>query len=193
MPLEPPESASHLPSMLRAQRGLVSLRAALCQVQFPASMHEATAAHHRLAYDELLLLQLYMAMRRHVLTRERAGISHPLDGPALAALRGAVPFMLTGDQQRSIADVLDDMASPRPMNRLLLGDVGTGKTLVAAHALAVVADAETQAAMMAPTEVLALQYAAAVGPLLDASGVRWALLTGSTPAAERPSAITCSG
>lgn len=175
----------HLPSLLRSERGMLPLRAALREVQFPHSMLEAAAAHRRLAYDELLLLQLYMAMRRHALTREHAGIVHPLDGPALSALRGAIPFVLTGDQQRSIDDILADMASPRPMNRLLLGDVGTGKTLVAAHALAVAADADTQAAMMAPTEVLALQYAQAVGPLLDAAGVRWALLTGSTPAAER--------
>ena len=175
----------HLPSRLRSLRGMLPLRAALREVQFPHSMQEAVAAHRRLAYDELLLLQLYMAMRRHALTREHAGISHPLDGPALSALRGAVPFVLTGDQQCSIGDVLEDMASPRPMNRLLLGDVGTGKTLVAAHALAVAADGDTQAAMMAPTEVLALQYSAAVGPLLDAAGVKWTLLTGSTPAAER--------
>jgi len=71
------------------------------------------------------------------------------------------------------------------MNRLLLGDVGTGKTVVAAHALAVCADSGTQAAMMAPTEVLAAQYASAVGPLLDATGIPWALLTGSTKPAER--------
>ncbi len=76
------------------------------------------------------------------------------------------------------------------MNRLLLGDVGTGKTLVAAHALAVAADSGSQAAMMAPTEVLATQYSAAVGPLLDASGVTWALLTGSTPAAQRRSVLS---
>ena len=175
----------HLPSQLRSERGLVSLRSALRDVQFPHTMLEAAAAHRRLAYDELLLLQLYMAMRRHALTREHAGIEHPLDGPALAALRGAVPFDLTCDQEHAVEDVLADMASAHPMNRLLLGDVGTGKTLVAAHALAVAADAGAQAAMMAPTEVLASQYAQAVGPLLEQAGVRWALLTGSTPAPER--------
>jgi len=81
--------------------------------------------------------------------------------------------------------VLVDVASSQPMNRLLLGDVGTGKTLVAAHALAAAADSGSQSAMMAPTEVLAIQYAGALGPLLDTSGVAWGLLTGSTPAAER--------
>ncbi len=175
----------HLPSALRVSRGLVPLRTALSDVHFPASMDDAEAARRRLVYDELFQLQLYMALRRHALTREHAGFSHPLDGPKLAALRAAVPFELTGDQHVAIAEVLGDMAEPRPMNRMLLGDVGTGKTLVAAHALAAAADAGSQAAMMAPTEVLAIQYAGALGPLLDAAGIRWALLTGSTPAAER--------
>ncbi len=180
----------HLPGSLRAERGLVPLHVALRDVHFPPALSDAVSAHHRLAYDELLLLQLYMAMRRHSLTREQAGVAHSLEGSALAALRGAVPFELTGDQNRSIAEVLTDMSEPRPMNRLLLGDVGTGKTLVAAHALAVAADAGAQAAMMAPTEVLATQYSHAVGPLLDAAGVSWALLTGSTAAAYRREILT---
>ena len=175
----------HLPAALRSSRGLVSLRAALRHVHFPHSMAEAHDAHRRLVYDELLTLQVYMAMRRHSLTRERAGFAHNLEGPALAALRGAIPFELTGDQQRSIDEVLADVASPQPMNRLLLGDVGTGKTLVAAHALAAAADSGSQSAMMAPTEVLAIQYAGALGSLLDTAGISWGLLTGSTPAAER--------
>ena len=86
---------------------------------------------------------------------------------------------------KATAEILADMHEPQPMNRMLLGDVGTGKTLVAAQALACAADAGAQAAMMAPTEVLANQYAGAVGPLLDAAGIRWALLTGSTPPAQR--------
>lgn len=175
----------HLPSALRIRHGLVSLRTALRDVQFPPSMEAAGAARDRLAFDELLLLQLYMAMRRHTVTRERAGVAHVTAGPALAALHAAVPFVLTADQDRAIAEILADMASRHPMNRLLLGDVGTGKTLVAAHALAMVADTGSQAAMMAPTEVLALQYAHAVGPLLDAAGITWATLTGSTSGTER--------
>jgi ATP-dependent DNA helicase RecG len=148
-------------------------------------MDEARQAHRRLAYDELLLLQLYMAMRRHSLTRERAGFTHKTDGAALTKLRTAIPFELTSDQRHAIAEILADVGSSHPMNRLLLGDVGTGKTLVAAHALAAAVDSGSQAAMMAPTEVLAHQYAGALGPLLDEIGVTWGLLTGSTPAAER--------
>ncbi|NTU70339.1 MAG: ATP-dependent DNA helicase RecG [Coriobacteriia bacterium] len=180
----------HIPAALRSRRGLVPLHAALRDVHFPATRHDSDAARLRLTYDELLLLQLYMGMRRHSVTREQAGIAHRLDGAALAALRGAIRFDLTGDQIAAIHEVLFDMSEPRPMNRLLLGDVGTGKTVIAAHALAVAADAGAQGAMMAPTEVLAQQYANAVGPLLDAANVTWALLTGSTPAAQRRETLT---
>lgn len=175
----------HLPAALRIERGLVPLSHALSVIQFPQSMADAASARLRLAYDELLMLQLYMAMRRHALTREQAGLAHRVDGPALEALRAAIPFELTADQTRATTEILADMAEPRPMNRMLLGDVGTGKTLVAAQALAAAADTGSQAAMMAPTEVLATQYAEKVGPLLDAAGVAWTLLTGSTPAAKR--------
>lgn len=173
----------HLSVDLRIARGLVPLATALRDIHFPASMEVARAARVRLVYDELLLLQLYMAMRRYALTREHAGVAHRTDGPLLNALRERMPFVLTADQQRASTEILADMAEPRPMNRLLLGDVGTGKTLVAALALAAAADTGSQAAMMAPTEVLAIQYAEKVGPLLDGIGVQWRLLTGSTPAA----------
>ena len=175
----------HLPASLRIKRDLVSLGSALRGIHFPDSIATADSARHRLAYDELLLLQLYMAMRRHSLTRENAGIAHVIEGPHLRALREAIPFELTADQARATEEILNDMAEPRPMNRLLLGDVGTGKTVVAAQALACVADSGAQAAMMAPTEVLATQYAEKVGPLLDAADIRWGLLTGSTSAARR--------
>lgn len=175
----------HIPSQLRIKRGIVALSAALRDVHFPSDMPSALAARERLAYDELLTLQLYMAMRRYALTRESAGISHVVDGTMLKQLRTELPFTLTEDQARALDEVLQDMVQPRPMNRLLLGDVGTGKTLVAALALAAVADTGSQAAMMAPTEVLATQYAEKVGPLLDAVGITWSLLTGSTSAAAR--------
>jgi len=175
----------HLPSDLRIRHDLVSLHTALRDMHFPVSMAEALAARTRLAFDELLLLQLYMAIRRYALTAERAGIAHKTDGPILTKLRAEIPFTMTADQDAAISEVLGDMASRHPMNRLLLGDVGTGKTLVAAHGLAAAADTGGQAAMMAPTEVLATQYAGALGPLLDASGISWATLTGSTTAPER--------
>ena len=174
-----------LPSSLRIRRDLVPLRLALRDVHFPVSAHRRDAARRRLAYDELLTIQLAMALRRYELVDERPGHRHSVTGPALSALRLALPFELTSDQARSATEILADMASARPMNRMLLGDVGTGKTAVAALALACVADSGTQGAMMAPTEVLATQYAGKVGPLLDAAGIAWALLTGSTSAKRR--------
>ena len=104
-------------------------------------------------------------------------------------MRDTLPFSLTNDQTRASAEILEAMGADVPMGRMLLGDVGTGKTAVAALALAAVHDSGTQAAMMAPTEVLAEQYAHRVGPLLDSAGIPWVSLTGSTPAAVRASAL----
>lgn len=174
-----------LPAELRARHDLMPLAAALAAIHFPSSSAELASARRRLAFDELFAVQMAMSLRRHRLVEERTGHAHLTSGDALAALRDAVPFDLTHDQASAVEAILRDMAAPHPMNRMLLGDVGTGKTAVAAHALAVCADSGTQAAMMAPTEVLATQYARAVGPLLDTAGVSWALLTGGTPASER--------
>jgi len=174
-----------LPVSLRVKHGLIPLTGALEAIHRPVSERELEEARRRLAYDELLAIELVVASRRHRASLAPGARPHVTDGVALGRLRAAIPYQLTGDQQRAIAEILADMASPHCMNRLLLGDVGTGKTVVAAHALAACADSGTQAAMMAPTEVLATQYASAVGTLLDAAGIPWALLTGSTPAAER--------
>lgn len=174
-----------LPGDLRARRGLAPLATALRDIHFPPDLVARDAARRRLAYEELLHLQLAMATRRHALVDERDGFAHRADGPARAAALSALPFTLTGDQARALDEITTDMSSLRPMNRMLLGDVGTGKTAVAAIALATAADSGTQSAMMAPTEVLARQYSRAVGPLLDRAGVSWRLLTGSTPAGER--------
>ena len=108
-----------------------------------------------------------------------------VDGPCVHALEKALPFTLTDDQARACSEVKALMAADAAMNHLVLGDVGTGKTMVAAFALACAADSGTQALMMAPTEILAVQHAASIGPLMDAAGISWGLLTGSTPAAER--------
>ena len=174
-----------LPSEIRAARELMPLAAAFRAIHFPRSMAERSEARRRLAFDELFAIQIAMASRRHVLVNERPGHGHDVDGPRLAAFRAGLPFALTADQTDAITAILADMAGPHPMNRMLLGDVGTGKTVVAGHAIAACADSGTQAAMMAPTEVLAGQYCRALAPLLDAAGISWALLTGSTKAAER--------
>ena len=161
------------------------LARAVRAVHFPADAAEAEEARRRLAYDELCLLQLALAARRDSSLPGVHPVRHVVDGPYAQKVRDAMPFAPTEDQERAVAEILADMAGPRPMNRLLLGDVGTGKTAVATLVLGAVADTGTQAAVMAPTGVLAAQYAEKVGPVLDEAGVGWALLTGATPAAER--------
>ncbi|MGN0073242.1 MAG: ATP-dependent DNA helicase RecG [Coriobacteriales bacterium] len=173
-----------LPAALRAQRGLMGRKAALRAVHFPSSARQLEQARRRLAYEEVLRLQLEMMLRRN---RELSGcrpVSHAA-GPATAALQRGLPFELTADQARAVAEIRADMEAPRPMNRMLLGDVGCGKTVVAAFALALAADSGCQAAMMAPTEILARQHAEKLGPLLQQAGVSSALLTGSATAAQR--------
>lgn len=179
-----------LPARLRLLRALDPLASALRNIHFPQTSDDIVRARRRLAYDELLAVQLAMALRRQRQVHDLPGTAHRTGGPALSRLRESLPFTLTAEQSAAVTAILGDMAAPHPMNRLLLGDVGTGKTVVAAHALAACADSGSQAAMMAPTEVLAIQYARAVGPLLDASGVSWAMLTGSTAPAERRRTLT---
>lgn len=177
--------ADWLPSRLAASHGLMTLARALREVHFPSSLAAAERARRRLAYDELLCLQLALLTRRDLELSDVEPIVHVTSGPHLEALLDALPFSLTDEQRLAADQILADMAAPRVMNRLLLGDVGTGKTAVAAVALAACADTGTQAAVMAPTSVLARQYAEKLGPVLDAAHVSWALVTGSTPDGER--------
>lgn len=177
-----------LPSALVARHGLMTRARALREIHYPDDLGASRAARRRLAYDELLCLQLALLTRRRIEVGGHEPKRHVIEGPHLSALLRALPFKLTDEQEAAVSDILSDMAAPHIMNRLLLGDVGTGKTAVCAVALAAVADSGTQAAVMAPTSVLARQYADKVGPLLDAAGVSWALVTGSTPAQERAAA-----
>lgn len=174
-----------LPLELRAKYRLMSRGAALSCIHFPHTMDEVAEARRRLVYEELLLLEL-MLMRE---SRERSDgcepAVHVVDGPHLAALEDAVPFELTDEQAQAKRDILAALAAPQTANHLLLGDVGTGKTVVAAFALAAAADTGAQALLMAPTEVLARQHGKSLGPLFDAAGVTWEVLTGSTPPADR--------
>ncbi len=177
-----------LPAPLRAKRKLPGRKASLRAIHFPSSAQLKDEARVRLAYEELLRLQVVMMMRRDAEVAGCEGVVHT-PGKAASALASQLPFKLTSQQQDAVDDIRRDMCSSAPMNRMLLGDVGTGKTAVAAFALAIAADTYTQAAMMAPTEVLARQHAQKLGPMLDACGVSWAVLTGSTKQAERASII----
>ena len=174
-----------LPARLRSRRGLMPLSRAWRSIHFPGSLAEVEPARRRLAYDEVLYLQLALRLRNDANLLDVRPIAH-VRGKHVERMRAALPFSLTEEQDAAAEEILADMADgSRVMNRLLLGDVGTGKTAVACLALASAADTGTQACVMAPTGVLAQQYAVKAGPLLEAAGVSWALVTGATPAAER--------
>lgn len=177
-----------VPARLTSGHGLMTLGRALREVHFPSSLAAAERARRRLAYDELLCLQLALLCRQELEREGARPFEHDVLGPHMDALLAAMPFELSAEQRAAADQILADMAAPRVMNRLLLGDVGTGKTAVAALALAACADSGTQAAMMAPTSVLARQYAEKLGPLLDAADITWRLVTGTTQGEEREEA-----
>lgn len=179
------DGCDFMPAELVAKNHLMTEARALREAHFPTSLASARRARKRLAYDELMSLQTALLARQAI---ELEGITphvHNTHGAHLQAMTEALPFTLTDEQQTALDEVLEDMASERPMNRLLLGDVGTGKTAVAALALACVADGGTQGAVMAPTSVLAHQYADKLGSIFDAAHISWALITGATLPAER--------
>ncbi len=178
-----------LPARIRAKRGLMSASRALRCIHFPSSFGERDLARKRLAYEEILLLQLALRLRNDVNLLDVSPIAHVVGEHVWAVLQ-ALPFELSGEQQQATDEILADMQAPdHVMNRLLLGDVGTGKTAVATVVLAACADTQTQGCVMAPTSVLARQYASSCMPILEQAGVRCALLTGSTMAAERASIL----
>jgi ATP-dependent DNA helicase RecG len=159
---------------------------ALGAVHFPAGSGDFEAGRRRLAFDELLLLQLALLVRRA--RRRDAGDAAALDGPRELTARWlgqALPFVPTSDQLRAIEEVERDLASSRPMQRLLMGEVGSGKTVVALFALLRAVEHGHQGALMAPTETLAEQHFRTLQTLLGAESVPVALLTGSTPASRR--------
>lgn len=174
-----------LPLELRCRYRLMSRSAALACIHFPQSMTEAHEARRRLAYEELLMLELFLMQQTAARGVGVVPVQHVVDGAHLRALAAALPFQLTDEQAAARDDILRVMSEPRVANHMLLGDVGTGKTVVAAHALAAAVDTGGQALLMAPTEVLALQHERSLGPLLAAAGVTCAVLTGSTSASDR--------
>lgn len=151
----------------------------------PPSFEEAEQARRRLAFEELFLYQSALALLRRDVTGARPGRRHRPPDDVLDKLYDALPYEPTAAQRRVIDEVLTDMAQSRPMYRLVQGDVGSGKTLVAAVALAAAASAGSQAALMAPTELLAQQHYSYLAPLLRAVDMDTVLLTGSTPASQR--------
>jgi ATP-dependent DNA helicase RecG len=159
------------------------LAGALKSVHFPRSMKAAQTARRRFAFTELLHLQLPV-VRAQKQRADTSGITHTVDGPSLAAFRESLPFRLTKAQHRVLDTILADMSAGRPMMRLMQGDVGCGKTVVALHAICAAADGGYQTAFMAPTEILAEQHYLTLRETLEPLGITAALLTGSLAAGD---------
>lgn len=164
---------------------LLPIFAALQGIHAPRDSESLVMARRRFVYQELLVLQLALALRKQELTERRSSPSLPATARIDARIRRLFPFELTGAQNQAVAEISADMARATPMNRLLQGDVGSGKTVVAEYAMLCTVAHGYQAAIMAPTEVLARQHARTLGRDLHESRVRIALLTGSLGAAER--------
>ena len=164
---EPRGIADPLPVHIADRLDLMSRHQALTSIHMPETYAEKEVARRRLAFDELLRVQTLLVMRKRALEREQRGIRHDVSGELVGRLRAALPYSLTGAQERAIAEIDRDLAGPHPMHRLLQGDVGAGKTLVAVSAMLTAVQGGHQAALMAPTEVLAEQHATGVRRLLE--------------------------
>jgi len=178
-----------LPAATKTRRRLPLRRDALTAAHRPDTQDEASAGMSRLAFDELYLLQLGMLERRARFAETARAHPLPPPGELAARYRAALPFALTGAQERAVAAIDIDVTREVPMRRLLQGDVGSGKTAVAAHALVRAVEGGGQGALMAPTETLATQHLIGLTDLLVPLGVRVVALMQGTPAAERRAAV----
>src|SRR6185312_8409841 len=175
----------YFPPSLLQRAGVPSLRDALRMVHHPADMPEALRGRSRLAFEELFFVHLLHGRAREMARETRRGITFTNRRDLTSRLKDALPFELTGAQVHVIRDVVTDMCSPRRMHRLLQGDVGSGKTIVALFAALLALENGFQAALMAPTELLAEQHACTLEQLLAPLGIRPLLVTGSVPPRER--------
>ncbi|MFM8015323.1 MAG: ATP-dependent DNA helicase RecG [Actinomycetota bacterium] len=155
-----------LPLAIRERLAMLDRHAAFNTIHFPESIAEKERARERLAFDELLRVQLVLVRRKRAFERNNKGIRHVVNGEMQGRFIGALPFPLTGAQQRVIDEINSDLAKPVPMHRLLQGDVGSGKTVVAVAAMLAAVQGGHQGALMAPTEVLAEQHYAGIQRLL---------------------------
>lgn len=174
-----------LPPALLAKRKLLGSTQALRGIHFPAGLAELDAAKVRLAYEEFLLLATAWGIKRTQTKILEKGYSYEIKRTLLTPLRQNLGFQFTNSQKHVINEIFRDLQSPRPMNRLLQGDVGSGKTVVALCAMLLAAENGYQAALMAPTEILAEQHFITFEKMLKALGVKTAILTSSTKAAAK--------
>lgn len=174
-----------MPEALRSELALPGVQQALRAVHQPASLLEAEAGRRRLAFDELFDLQLMLVRARTLAKRQRAGVSFEIRRDLTTKLKEGLPFTLTHDQVRAVREITGDMTAPERMHRLLMGDVGTGKTVVALFAMLLAVENDYQAALMAPTELLAEQHVATLQALLRPLGIAPDLLIGRLTASEK--------
>jgi ATP-dependent DNA helicase RecG len=189
-----------VPEQIRARRGLIPIDRAMRWIHRPDDWGQITEARKRLRYDEAFVLQVVLAQRRQLAALEPATPRAPRPGGLLEAFDASLPFALTAGQRAVSEELMADLARPSPMHRLLQGEVGSGKTVVALRAMLAVVDSGGQAALLAPTEVLAQQHARSIDALLGPLGrqgelgahdeaTRVALVTGSMTAAARREAL----
>ena len=180
-----PEVEETLPDYILREKGLVPLRFALRNIHFPSDKTALSKATYRLKFEELFFLQLSLLKQKYIRSRSMVGIPMPKVGEAFHACYDALPYELTGAQKRVIREIRTDLMSGAQMNRLLQGDVGSGKTMVAVLTALIAVGNGYQACIMAPTEVLARQHFINISKYLAPTGVRCALLTGSSKTSER--------
>jgi ATP-dependent DNA helicase RecG len=174
-----------LPESVRRGLDLPDLQEALRAVHRPGTLEEAERGRRRLAFDELFDLQLMLIRARAVAKRQRSGVAFTVRRELTTRLKESLPWDLTEDQQRTLREITSDMTAPERMHRLLMGDVGTGKTVVALFAMLLALENDFQAALMAPTELLTEQHAATLETLLAPLELKPELLLGRQTAAEK--------
>lgn len=180
-----PEIEETLPEYILKEKGLVPIKFALRNIHFPQNADALAKATRRLKFEELFFLQLSLLKQKYIRSHGAAGIKMPKVGEAFNALYSSLPFDLTDAQKRVIKEIRSDMMSGHQMNRLLQGDVGSGKTMVAVLSCLIAYGNGYQSCIMAPTEVLAQQHFANIRKYLEGTGVRAEILTGSSTTKER--------
>jgi ATP-dependent DNA helicase RecG len=174
-----------IPGRLRRELRMAGATDSIVASHLPADEHQAEAARERLAFEELFLYQAALVSRRGRRVSGNKGVELAPPGYDVAGWLGSLPFELTGDQRRALEEIDDDLGQPQPMQRLLMGEVGSGKTVLALYAMLRAIEAGHQAALMAPTETLAEQHFRTLETLLAANPVQATLLTSATPPAIR--------
>ncbi|MEL6796017.1 MAG: DEAD/DEAH box helicase, partial [Planctomycetota bacterium] len=189
LPVALPLIDDHLPEPLRKERNLPTLREAYRMQHSPADEDEIAASRRRLAYDELLLMQLGVAMKRHELRDTQRAPALRSSDAVHRRIRDMLPFELTKAQKRVVDELTGDLTRDVPTNRMIQGDVGSGKTMVALYAMLLAVESGQQAAMMVPTEILAEQHYESITRTLGSDGPAVELLTGGATDADRASIL----